>query len=195
MSIRRILRLSNPPRLRSDAIRNRERLIAEARRFFSTGDAAVSLEGVAQAAGVGVGTLYRHFPTREALVEAAYRTELDALAADADPLLAAYPALEALRMWMDRYARFVATKHAMRDALRIAFTMPMASPPETRARVRDIVARFSAAGAADGTIRADIEPDDVTVCLAGAVLMTTTSTDADQLARLFDLLLDGLRPR
>ena len=187
--------MSKPPRLRADATRNRERLVADARKSFAAGDATVSLEGVAQAAGVGVGTLYRHFPTREALVEAVYRTELDALAADAEPLLARYPALDALRTWMDRYARFVAAKHAMRDALRIAVTSRTASPPGTRAHVRDIVARFTAAGAADGTIRADVEPDDVTVCLAGAVLMSTTSTDADQLRRLLDLLLDGLRPR
>ena len=187
--------MSKSPRLRADAIRNRERLIVEAQRFFSAGDARVSLEDVAQAAGVGIGTLYRHFPTREALVEAVYQTELDALAADAEPLLAAHPALDALRMWMDRYARFVAAKHAMRDALRIALTSSTASPPGTRARVRTIVARFAAAGAADGTIRADVEPDDVTLCLAGAVLMTATGTDADQLRRVLNLVLDGLRPR
>ena len=183
------------PRLRADAALNRERLIAEARRVFSAGDATVSLEVLAQGAGVGVATLYRNFPTREALVEAVYRSELDALAADAEPLLATHGALDALRTWMDRYARFVATKHAMRDALRIALTSPTVSAPETRARVRAVVARFMAAGAADGTIREDMEPDDVTLSLAGAVLMTATSTDASQLRRLLDLLVDGLRPR
>ena len=186
--------MSKPPRLRADAAINRERLVAEARRIFSAGNATVPLEVVAQAAGVGVATLYRNFPTREALVEAVYRSELDALAADAEPLLATNGALDALRMWMDRYARFVATKHAMRDALRIALTSPAASVPETRARVRAVVARFMAAGAADGTIREDMEADDVTLSLAGAVLMTATSTDASQLRRLLDLLLDGLRP-
>ena len=153
------------------------------------------LEGVAQAAGVGVATLYRHFPTREALVEAVYASELDALGADADALLAAHGALDALRMWMDRYARFVAAKHALRDALRIALTSPSASTPQTRARIRAVVARFAAAGAADGTLRGDVEPDDVTLILAGAVLMTATSTDATQLRRLLDLLADALRPR
>lgn len=181
--------------MRADAAVNRERLIAEARRFFTTGDATVSLEVIAQAAGVGVATLYRNFSTREALVEAVYRLELDALAADAEPLLAAHRAIDALRMWMDRYACFVAAKHAMRDALRITLTSPTTSIPETRVRVRAVVARFMAAGAADGTIRDDVEPDDVTLGLAGAVLMTATSTDASQLRRLLDLLLDGLRPR
>lgn len=187
--------MSKLPRLRADAARNRERLVAEARRFFCAGDTAVPLEGIAQAAGVGVATLYRHFPTREALVEAVYGSELDAFAADAESLLAAHGALDALRMWMDRYACFVAAKHAMRDALRIALTSPAASTPETRARIRVVVAQFTAADAADGTIRKDVEPDDVTLILAGAVLMTSTSTDASQLRRLLDLLLDGLRPR
>ena len=187
--------MSKSPRLRADAARNRERLIAEARGFFSAGNATVSLESVAQAAGVGVATLYRNFPTREVLVEAVYRSELDALAADAEALLAAHGALDALRMWMDQYARFVATKHAMRDALRIALTSPAALASETRARIRAVVTRFMAAGASDVTIRQDVESDDVTLSLAGAVLMTATSTDASQLRRMLDLLLDGLRPR
>ncbi len=187
--------MSKPPQLRADAARNRERLIAEARRFFGAGDATVPLDSVAQAAGVGVATLYRNFPTREALVEAVYRSELDALAADADALLAGHGALDALRLWMDGYARFVAAKRAMRDALRIALTSPTASTPETRARIRAVVARFTTAGAADGTIRGDVEPDDVTLSLAGAVLMTAASTDASQQRRLLDLLIDGLRPR
>ena len=187
--------MSKPARLRADAARNRERLIAEARRFFSVGDATVPLDSVAHAAGVGVATLYRNFPTREALVEAVYRSELDALAADADALLAGHGALDALRLWMDRYARFVAAKRAMRDALRIALTSPTASTPETRARIGAVVARFTVAGAADGTIRGDVEPDDVTLSLAGAVLMTAASVDASQQRRLLDLLIDGLRPR
>ena len=192
---RRRIRLSKIPRRRADASRNRERLVAEARRSFAAGDAKVSLEAVARASGVGIATLYRHFPTREALVEAAYCSELDALTADAKPLLAAHRALDALRIWMDRYAGFVDAKHAMRDALRIALTSPSASAPETRSRIRAVVALFMAAGAEDGTIRVDVEPDDVTLSLAGAVLMTSTSSDAPQLQRLFDLLLDGLRPR
>ena len=187
--------MSKPPRLRADAARNRERIIAEARQLFSAGNATVPLESVAHAAGVGVATLYRNFPTREALIEAVYRSELDALAADTELLLAAHGALDALRIWMDRYARFVAAKHAMRDALRIALTSPAALAPETRARIRAVVAKFMAAGASDATIRQDIKPDDVTLSLAGAVLMTATSTDTSQLRRVLDLLLDGLRPR
>ena len=186
--------MSKPTHLRADAARNRERLIAAALGLFSAGDGTVSLEGVAQAAGVGIATLYRHFPTREALVEAVYRSELDALAADAGPLLDAHVAFDALRMWMDRYARFVGAKRAMYDALRIALTAQTSTVPETRARIRATVAKFLSAGALDGTIRADVEPDDVTVSLAGIVLATAISTDQDQLRRLLKLLMDGLRP-
>ncbi len=155
----------------------------------------MSLEGVAQAAGVGIATLYRHFPTCEALVEAVYRSELDALAADAEHLLVAHRAFDALRMWMDRYTRFVAPKRAMFDALRIALTSRTSPVPETRARIRATIDRFVSAEAADGTIRDDVDPDDVTVSLAGMVLVAATSTDPEQLRRLLDLLTDGRRPR
>ncbi len=187
--------MSKPPRLRSDAARNRERLIAVARDRFARGEETVSLEAIAQEAGVGIGTLYRHFPTREALVEAVYRSELDALDAHAEDLLANHKALNALRLWLDRYATFVAAKRGMQDALRIAWTSRSSPVPETRARVTASIHKFVAAGISDGTIRADIEPDDVTVGLVGVFLATATSADHDQVRRLLDLLADGLRPR
>ena len=186
--------MSKSVRLRSDATRNRERLLVEARARFSAGEQAVSLEALAKAAGVGVGTLYRHFPTREALVEAVYRSELEALAAEAALLLAARPALDALRLWMVRYARFVDTKHAMRAALRIAFTTPGAVAPETRAHIRSVVGRFLAAGVADGSVREGLDPDDVALSLAGAVLVTASSTEYAQQERLLNILTDGLKP-
>ena len=187
--------MSNAPRLRADAARNRDRLLAAARDSFAAGDGVVSLESVAQAAGTGIATLYRHFPTREALVDAVYGSELDTLAAEAAHLIAAHTAFDALRLWMDRYTRFVAAKHAMRDAMRLALTSRESAATETRARIRGSVAGFLTAGAADGTLRADVDADDVTVSLAGAVLMTTTASDPDQLRRVLDMLMDGLRPR
>ena len=186
--------MSKPTRPRADAARNRVRLVAVARERFAAGDRTVSLGDVARAADVGIATLYRHFPTRESLVEAVYRAELDALAAEAAPLLAALDAHAALRAWMDRYTRFVATKRAMVDALRSAFASGAGVAPETRARIGATLATFLAAGAADGTIRTDVAADDVTVGLAALVLATTVA-DPDQLRRLLDLLTDGLRPR
>ena len=187
--------MSKIPRLRADAARNRERLVAAARDRFATGEAAVSLESVALLAGTGIATLYRHFPTREVLVEAVYRSELDALEAEATQLLASHAASDALRLWMDRYAGFVATKHAMRQALHVALTSRAAAAFDTRARLRTVVAGFLAAGAADGTVRDDVEADDLTVGLAGLVLVTTAAPDPAQLRRVLDLLMDGLRPR
>ena len=189
--------MSSSSKLRTDAAKNRECLIEAAREQFSTGDRALSLEGVARAAGVGIGTLYRHFPTREVLVEAVYRVELDTLTAQAGSLLEAHAAAEALRMWMDQYTRFVAAKHAMYDALRIALASKASRVPETRLRIREAIAKFVAAGIADGTIRDDITADDITMNLAGIVLATTATvaTDSLQMGRLLDLLMDGLRPR
>lgn len=188
--------MSKPTALRADAARNRERLIEVARERFSAGEETVSLETIAHAAGVGIATLYRHFPTREALVEAVYRLELDTLAAAADDLLASHTAFDALRLWMVRYARFVDAKRAMQEALRVAWTSRNSPVPETRARIRATLARFITAGTADGTIRDDVEADDVTLSLAGIVLTATAaSAGHDQLHRLLGLLADGLRPR
>ena len=163
-----------------------------ARDLFAKGDKAVSLESVAQAAGTGIATLYRHFPTREALVEAVYHAELRSLSAEAADLLAVRPAFDALRAWMDRYASFVATKRAMHDVLRVALTS-RAAGSDTRTRIGESVTAFLAAGATDGTLRSDIEPDDVVVSLAGLVLLATASPDPAQLSRVLDLLMAGLR--
>ncbi len=187
--------MSKSPVLRADAARNRQLLLDVARQQFSRKNSSVTLEDIARRAGVGIGTLYRHFPTREALVDAVYRSELDALMADGEGLIGRYSAFQALRMWMDRYADFVATKHAMRETLSSAFTSHAGPLVETRARVRTSIARFLVAGLADGTIRADVDEDDVTISLAASVLAMKLASDQDQLRRVLDLLMDGLRPR
>jgi len=184
--------LSTSNSSRADARLNRERLIAEARALFAAGDGAATLDAIAKAAGVGIGTLYRHFPTREALVEAVYRLELDALDVEADNLLMAQPAAEAMRRWMDRYARFVATKRAMNDALRVALVPQSGAVPEIRSRISGTVARFIAAAARDKTLRDGLQADDVTLGLAGMVLAATASSDGEQAGRLLDLLMAGL---
>ena len=104
--------------LRADAQRNRERLLAVAARVFAEGEAEVTLDSIAKDAGVGIGTLYRHFPTREALVEATYRNELARLCDAADDLLATMPADQATRQWMDGFIGYMTTKRGMADALR-----------------------------------------------------------------------------
>ena len=191
---RRLFRLSTPPRPRADGLRNRGRIVVEAKRLFAAADTKVSLEAIARAAEVGIGTLYRHFPTKEALVEAVYRSELDALDADAVDLLAQYPAAEAMRRWMDGYARFVVTKHAMHDALRIALAPRSIEGSEMRTRVNATIAKFLATGARDGSIGGGVQPDDVTVILAGSVFAAAASTDPEQISRVLNVLIAGLRP-
>ena len=121
---------------RSDARRNRERLLETAAAAFAVGDGPVSLEAVARGAGVGIGTLYRHFPTREALIEAVYRAELADVSASAAQLLNEHPPADALRRWMDRYAEFVAAKRGMAESLRAIFESGAVERNETRARHR-----------------------------------------------------------
>src|SRR6202045_2177927 len=104
---------------RADAIRNRERVLEAAKAVFSAGGAEASLEAVARTAGVGIGTLYRHFPTRETLFEAVYRNEVEQLVKLAGDLGASLPPLEALRRWMHANVEFVATKKGMSTALAV----------------------------------------------------------------------------
>lgn len=186
-----------PVKLRADAARNRALLLAAARDAFdeTDDDTSVSLEAIARSAGVGIGTLYRNFPTRESLVEALYRSELDDVVASADDLLAGRTAFEALRLWMDRYTRFVATKQGMTNALRAAWSSGALRMSETRERISATVGRMLAAGAADGTIRADVDASDATDMLVGVFVATGDAKDTERVGRLLDLLMDGLRPQ
>lgn len=188
----------NPRPLRADAQRNRDHLLAIARAAFAADGDDVTLDRIAKDAGVGIGTLYRHFPTRDALVEAIYAAELDAVVADADPLLAALPADQALREWMNHYARFTVAKRGMLGILRAGWASGRIATPATRERITAVIASMLAAGAADGTLRSDVDPDDVVSMLVGVFLSSGGVDAADGFARtdrLLDLLIDGLRPR
>ncbi|PRZ41203.1 TetR family transcriptional regulator [Antricoccus suffuscus] len=179
---------------RADAQRNRERLIAVARDAFVATDTATSLEAVARAAGVGIGTLYRHFPTREALVDAVYAAELDDVTGCAPELLRIHPADVALRGWMDRYAAFVTTKRGMLDTLRSGWAAGTIATPDTRARITQVLADFLESGATQRVLRDDVPAEDVTTALVGIFLSTATVGNPAQVERLLDLLVAGLRP-
>jgi AcrR family transcriptional regulator len=176
---------------RRDARRNRDSLVQAAQEAFAAGETP-SLEAVARSAQVGIGTLYRHFPTRESLVEAVYRSELEAVCSAAERLVQDLPADRALREWMDRYVAFVRAKRGMADALRAILALGAGN--DTRTRIRDAVGRLLSAGGAAGLLRTDVPADDVVVGMIGACL-ATTSEDQAQTARLLDLLLEGLRAR
>jgi AcrR family transcriptional regulator len=181
--------------LRADAQRNRERLLDAAVRAFSEAGPTVALDAIAKEAGVGIGTLYRHFPTREALIDAAYRNELARLCDGVADLLRTMPPDVAMRTWMDRFVDYMSTKRGMADALRAV----IASGGNPYAQSRDrLIAAFTAllhAGVAAGTVRSDIEPGDVLVSLNGVSLAAGEPAQRDQAGRLLDLLMDGLRYR
>jgi AcrR family transcriptional regulator len=181
--------------MRADAQRNRERLLDVAVRTFARTGLDVSLEAIAKEAGVGIGTLYRHFPTREALIDAAYRNELARLCDSVDDLLRDLPPDQALRAWMDRFVDYMTTKRGMGDALRALIASGGDPFSESRDRLTAAVTTLLHAGAEAGTLRSDVTPDDLLVSLSGVSLATSEPQQREQANRLLDLLMDGLRPR
>ena len=185
--------VANRP-MRADAQRNRDQLLAAAVAAFSREDASeVTLESVAKAARVGIGTLYRHFPSREALVDAAYRSELARLCDSVPGLLAAMPADQAMRTWMDLFIEYMTTKKGMSDALRMVIASGGNPFAESRSRLLTAVSALLAAGAADGTLRADLDPADLLASMSGISLAAGSPDQREQAGRLLDLLMDGLR--
>jgi AcrR family transcriptional regulator len=181
--------------LRADARRNRDRLLDAAVRAFSTEGPEVTLDAIAKDAGVGIGTLYRHFPTREALIDAAYRNELARLCDAANDLLATLPADQATRTWMDRFVDYMTTKRGMADALRAVIASGGNPYAESRGRLLAAIGTLLAAGAKEGTVRADVEPGDVLASLSGVSLAAGEPAQSDQARRMLNLLMDGLRYR
>jgi AcrR family transcriptional regulator len=181
--------------LRADAQRNRALLLEVAVRAFSKDGPDVTLELIASEAGVGIGTLYRHFPNRQALIEAAYRSELARLCAGVPELLRTMPADVALRTWMDRFIDYLATKRGMADALRTVIASGGNPYVQSRASLLEAVDALLKAGADLGQLRRDIQAVDVMTGISGISLVAGAPEQRDQAGRLLDLLLDGLRYR
>jgi AcrR family transcriptional regulator len=187
--------LTQAKRPRADAERNRTRLLDAARTAFASGQDPVTLDQIARDAGVGIGTLYRHFPTREALIEAVYRKELGDLCASAADLLRTQSPDRALRAWMSRFADYVAAKREMADAIRAVFASGTVTVSQARDELAAAVQTILDAGAADGTLRADVRPQDVVAMIVGIFTATSIAGGREQLERMFDLLMDALRSR
>jgi AcrR family transcriptional regulator len=179
--------------VRADARRNRDRLLEAAVRAFASDGADVTLDAIAKTAGVGIGTLYRHFPTREALVEAAYRQELARLCDAVPGLLRSLPPEEATRAWMDRCIDYMTTKRYMAGALQAVIASGGDPYAESRARLIAAITTLLAAGITAGTLRADVEPNDVLLALSGVSLAAGAPDQREQAGRLLNLLIDGLR--
>jgi AcrR family transcriptional regulator len=182
-----------PRPLRADAERNRARLLDVAQAAFASGQAAVTLEQIAKKADVGIGTLYRHFPTREALVEALYRRELSDLCDSTADLLAAYGPERALRAWMDRFADYVSAKREMAETLRTVFASGAMTVSQAREQLTGAVTTILDAGAATGTLRDDVRPEDVVAMIVGIFTATSLAGGREQQERMFDLLMDAVR--
>jgi AcrR family transcriptional regulator len=180
---------------RADAIRNRDRLLEAANAVFSAGGPEASLEAVARAADVGIGTLYRHFPTREALFEAVYRREVQQLADLAEQLKQEAKPVDALRHWMRSNVKFVATKKGMSAALALAAYKNPELFSYSFDRLKEAVRGLLARAIATCEIRDDISPEDLLRALVGMCYMYDQPGWQTSVLRLVDVFIDGLRTR
>jgi AcrR family transcriptional regulator len=177
--------------MRADARRNYEKLVAAARDVFTEQGSTASLEAVAERAGVGIGTLYRHFPTRQALLEAVYADEVGAMARSARDLADREP-WDAIWEWFHQYVGFAATKHALMDAL-------LEAAPDSdvlvtcRTAIRDAGSGLLERGKQAGVVRPDVDFMDVGRMVAQ--ISVTPNADVEQKERMLGIVLDGLRAR
>lgn len=178
---------------RADAIRNRAQLLDAAKAAFAQKGAAASLEEIARSAGVGIGTLYRHFPTRDALIADVYRNETDQMVAATVRLAESLPPVEALREWLLLFVDFMATKYGMMDALNSlaggASDLFAASSTHVKAATAMLVER----GTASGELRVDMDPMTLLWALGGVAKMSTGDGWQDEARRLVDVLIAGVR--
>jgi AcrR family transcriptional regulator len=179
--------------MRADARRNRDRLIAAATALFAEQGTDVSLEAVAKRAGVGIGTLYRHFPSRDALVEAAYRSEVEHLCGSAEELLRAHPPDRALALWMDRFVTYAAAKRGMAGALQSVVASGSDLFGDSRRKMLAAVTTLLEAGVAAGSIRSDVDAGDVLRAMGAIWVIRDEEVWAEQAKKVLRLVMDGLR--
>jgi AcrR family transcriptional regulator len=180
---------------RADAKRNRVRLLETAKAAFAEKGSGASLDEIARTAGVGAGTLYRHFPTRDALVEAVYRNETEQLVAAADRLAKLHPPLTALREWLLLFVDYIATKHGMYEVLNsiVGGTSDLYSA--STAQMKQTIARLVERAVASADIRLELEPLDLLRALAGVANLGSGPDGERAAKRLIDILIAGIRAR
>jgi AcrR family transcriptional regulator len=178
---------------RADAVRNRERVLEAAKIVFSAGGPEASLEAVAKRAGVGIGTLYRHFPTRENLFEAVYRREVEQLSELAEHLRSAKDPVDALRRWMRSGVEFVATKKGMSAALALTYQSSSELAAFSMDRLTKAIGSLLDRAVAAGQMRGDISPEDLLRALIGMCYMHDQPGWQSSVLRMLDVFVDGLR--
>jgi AcrR family transcriptional regulator len=179
---------------RADGERNRERLVEAAKAGFAEAGADVSLDEIARRAGVGIGTLYRHFPTRDAIVEAVYRREVEQFAEAATRLQASLPPGEALHEWMRLFVDYIATKKVIASALASLVGDTTNLYATSGSRITEAMSLLVERASASGDIRRDVDPDDLLRALVGFTYGNSSPAWEASARRLIDLLMDGLRP-
>lgn len=179
---------------RADAQRNRDRILRAAKEAFTRSGANTSLDDIAKRAGVGPGTLYRHFPTRDALLEAVYRTGVQELVAAERKFAQAMPPIDALRAWMLMFVDYIATKHIIAPALNTLVGGPSKLYEGTRPQIQRAIEALVKRAIKNGEIRKDLDPFDLLRALVG-VSNVASGPDWQQSARrLVDILITGSRP-
>jgi AcrR family transcriptional regulator len=179
--------------LRSDARQNYDRLLEAAARAFAREGADTSLKAIAKEAEVGIGTLYRRFPTRDDLIEATYRDQTARLCQRSAELVAELPAGEALRRWMDCFVDYMNTKRGMAEALPGILAAREGLRRGSRELLRDALRTLLDAGLADGSLRPGVPAEDVMMALGGITLISGHEHDPELASRLLDLLMEGMR--
>ncbi len=175
-------------------MRNRERILEVAKDAFAKSGANTSLDDIVRQAGVGAGTLYRHFPTREALLEAVYRTEVEKLAAAEKKFAAGMTPVEALRAWMLLFVDYIATKQIIVPALNTIVGGPSKVFESTRSQIQGAIEALVNRAKKSGDIRKDLEPFDLLRALIGVSHVASTPDWQQSAKRLVDILITGSRP-
>jgi AcrR family transcriptional regulator len=183
-----------PRKPRTDAQRNRERILDVAKEAFTRHGTDASLDDIAKDAGVGPGTLYRHFPNRNALIEAVYRTEVAKLAAAERKFAETVSPVEALRAWMLLFIDYIAAKHIIAPALNSLVGGPSKLYEGSRTQIQGAIESLVKRAIKSGDIRKDLEPFDLLRALIGVSNVASAPDWQQSARRLVDILISGSRP-
>jgi AcrR family transcriptional regulator len=179
---------------RTDALRNRERILEVAKGAFTRHGADASLDDIAKQAAVGAGTLYRHFPTRDALIEAVYGSEVEKLAAAAHGFAAAMSPVEALRAWLLLFVDYIAAKHIIAPALNSVAGGPARLYEGSRSMVQGAIDELVKRAKKSGDVRRDVDASDLLRAVIGVSYVGSGGDWQQSARRLVDILMAGSRP-
>ncbi len=179
---------------RADAQRNRERILDAAKRAFARSGAHASLDDIAKEAGVGPGTLYRHFPSRDELLEGVYRTEVEKLAAAERRFAETMAPLAALRAWMFLFVDYIATKKIIAPALNASVERPSKVVESSYAPIHEAMRSLLKRAMKSGEVRKDVDPVDLLRALVGVAYLDSSPEWQPSARRLVDILIAGSRP-